>query len=72
LRNHVDHKMTEAEKALMPKYLENIVPKGIVTPPNFPVRSAAEWEEMQGIVISRGKQFPTVLTEIVRHAVGTR
>jgi agmatine deiminase len=64
-----DHKMTEAEKALMPKYLENIVPKGIVTPPNFPVRSAAEWEEMQGIVIS-WQQFPTVLTEIVRNAVG--
>jgi agmatine/peptidylarginine deiminase len=64
----VDHKMSEAEKALMPQYLENIVSRGIVTPPDFPVRSAAEWEEMQGIVIS-WQSFSTVLTEIVRHAV---
>ena len=64
----VDHKMSEAEKAMMPQYLENIVPKGTVTPPDFPVRSAAEWEEMQGIVIS-WQSFSSVLTEIVRHAV---
>jgi hypothetical protein len=65
----VDHKMSEAEKALMPQYLENIVSRGIVTPPDFPVRSAAEWEEMQGIVIS-WQSFSSVLTEIVRHGVG--
>ncbi|PLX15060.1 MAG: hypothetical protein C0599_17585 [Salinivirgaceae bacterium] len=64
----VDHKMSEAEKAMMPQYFENIVPKGTVTPPDFPVRSAAEWEEMQGIVIS-WQSFSSVLTEIVRHAV---
>lgn len=64
----VGHRMTEAEKALMPHYLENIVPKGVTTPPDFPVRCAAEWEEMQGIVIS-WENYSGVLTEIVRHGV---
>ncbi|MFO7864554.1 MAG: agmatine deiminase family protein [Salinivirgaceae bacterium] len=61
--------MTEQEKKLMPVYLERErTPKGITTPPDFPVRAAAEWEEMQGVVIS-WQSYPSVLTEIVRHSV---
>jgi agmatine deiminase len=61
--------MTEQEKKLMPVYLErDLTPKGITTPPDFPVRAAAEWEEMQGVVIS-WQSYPSVLTEIVRHSV---
>lgn len=63
------HAMTKAEKKLMPVYLENIVSKGETTPPDFPVRAAAEWEEMQGVVIS-WQGFSDILTEIVRHSVG--
>ncbi len=62
------HKMTEAEKKLMPVYLENIESRGDATPPDFPVRAAAEWEEMQGVVIS-WQSFSGILTEIVRHSV---
>jgi len=62
------HKMTEAEKKIMPVYLENIQSRGETTPPEFPVRAAAEWEEMQGVVIS-WQSFPGILTEIVRHSV---
>ncbi len=58
----------EGEKQLMPAYLENVVSKGETTPPDFPVRSAAEWEEMQGVVIS-WQSYSNVLTEIVRYSV---
>lgn len=60
--------MTEQEKKLMPAYLESISSRGIITPPEFSVRSAAEWEEMQGVVIS-WQQFPSVLTQIVDYSV---
>jgi agmatine/peptidylarginine deiminase len=41
--------------------------KNIETPPDFPVRTMAEWEEMQAIVIT-WTSFTDVLTEIVRYA----
>lgn len=68
LAQTLPHKMTEQEKKLMPVYRKNIISKGETTPPDFPVRSAAEWEEMQGIAIS-WQGYTDVLTEIVRHGV---
>lgn len=62
------HRLTAKEKALMPAYLENIQSKGITSPPGFEVRTAAEWEEMQGVIIS-WQSYTSALTEIVRHAV---
>ena len=59
--------MTEQEKLIYPAYLQNIISKGFTTPPFSPVRSAAEWEESDGIVIS-WQGYNSVLTEIVRHA----
>lgn len=41
--------------------------KNIETPPPFSVRTMAEWEEMQAIVIT-WTSFTNVLTEIVRYA----
>ena len=42
-------------------------PIGITTPPISPVRTMAEWEELQALVITwRG--FSSILTEIVRVA----
>lgn len=59
--------MTEQEKLIYPAYLQNIISKGFTTPPFSPVRSAAEWEESDGMVIS-WQGYNSVLTEIVRHA----
>ena len=63
--------LTEKEQEKMNAYLEtfqeaseNLVP----TPPPFPVRTMAEWEEVQALVIT-WTGFTDVLTEIVRHAV---
>lgn len=62
------HKMTESEKQELP--LSNINSgKGreISTPPSYSVRTAAEWEEVQSLVVTWTSYYD-VLTEIVRHA----
>ncbi len=61
----VQHKLTEADKVLMPTYLKSISSTGFINPPSSPVRAAAEWEEMDGVAIS-WKSYTSVLTEIVR------
>lgn len=40
---------------------------GISTPPTDPIRTAAEWEEIQALTIT-WRSYPAVLAEIVRHA----
>ncbi len=60
--------MTEKEKLLMPDYLNNIQSKGYTNPPAWSVRTAAEWEEMQGLVIS-WEAYTPVLTQIVSYGV---
>lgn len=59
--------MTESEKYLMKDYLNSIESKGFTTPPKNPVRSMAEWEEIQAITIT-WTSYESVLKEIVRHA----
>ncbi|MCX7862058.1 MAG: agmatine deiminase family protein [Bacteroidales bacterium] len=44
------------------------VPKGITNPPSSPVRTAAEWEEMQGVLISWKSGYESYLREIIRYA----
>ena len=41
--------------------------RSTTTPPNFPVRTAAEWEEMSSVLISF-QYYENFLTEIVRYA----
>ncbi|MBN2681185.1 MAG: agmatine deiminase family protein [Bacteroidales bacterium] len=61
--------LTEEERALLPFYTPpGSSSKGISTPPSSPVRSVAEWEEMDAVVIS-WKGYTSFLTEIVRNAV---
>ncbi len=60
--------MTKQERAYMPNYVRNISATGITIPPASKVRSVAEWEEMQAIVIS-WVNYEAQLTEIVRAAV---
>lgn len=43
-------------------------PKGITNPPTSPVRNAAEWEEMQGVLISWRSGYEAYLREIVRYS----
>ncbi|MEM7104181.1 MAG: agmatine deiminase family protein [Bacteroidota bacterium] len=57
------------EEELMETYNANLslLKSGITAPPTSPVRSMAEWEEIQSLVIT-WTSYPAVLREIVRHA----
>lgn len=59
--------MAPGEPAMMPAYLNQVQQNGITTPPASPVRTAAEWEEMQAITIT-WTSYQSVLREIVRAA----
>jgi len=60
--------VTENDK--MEVYLSNLNPSSdvITTPPNFDIRTMAEWEEIQALTIA-WEGFEPILTEIVRNAV---
>lgn len=47
--------------------LQNQLRSGITTPPSSPVRTAAEWEEIQALTIT-WTSYQSVLKEIVRYA----
>lgn len=57
------------EKEAMPAYLESQMSlrNGITTTPGGILRTMAEWEEIQALVIT-WTSYPAVLREIVRHA----
>ncbi len=57
--------MTDEEKKKMPDYLNSINVRGTTTPPLSPVRTMAEWEELQALTIS-WKSYESVLTKIVK------
>jgi agmatine deiminase len=54
------------EKALMRDYIQNLQagPRDETTPPDMPLRSMAEWEELQSLVIA-WTSYPSVLKQIV-------
>ncbi len=61
------HIMTEAERRLIPAYMSTrATESGIasVTPPVSPVRTIAEWEELQALVVG-WKSYPSILRQIV-------
>lgn len=58
--------MTEQEKTMMDSYLEGFDDRGITTPPPFTsLRTAAEWEEVQALVITWTGQYNTIQRQIV-------
>lgn len=62
--------MSDDEKLQLPWYnqVRNSVPSAAtVTPPGSPLRTMAEWEELQGFVVA-WKTYPAMLREIVRAA----
>ena len=60
--------MTKYEEAILDKYLSKFSKKTATNPPDFPVRTMAEWEEIKAITLS-WQGYSGVLTEIVREAV---
>jgi agmatine/peptidylarginine deiminase len=66
------HVMTPGEALDMPSYLQSRALESagmnlITTPPVSPVRTIAEWEELQGLTIS-WTSYNSILREIVRNA----
>ncbi|MBK9318476.1 MAG: agmatine deiminase family protein [Bacteroidetes bacterium] len=64
-----DHFLSPAERALMPGYISTRSGESTaaVTPPSSPVRTIAEWEELQALVVG-WKSYPTILRQIVAAA----
>lgn len=75
LAQEKSHVMSEEEKLLMPAYLETVRNKfitkpnsqNLTTPPSIPVRAMAEWEEIDGLLVTWTSYIPTV-REIVKYA----
>ncbi|MBI5539403.1 MAG: agmatine deiminase family protein [Bacteroidia bacterium] len=51
----------------LPNYIRP-VPKGITSPPVSPIRNAAEWEEMQAVLISWKTGYEAFLSEIIKYS----
>ena len=60
--------MTEYEEVILDTYLLKFSEKTATNPPDFLVRSMAEWEEIKAITLS-WQGYTGILTEIVREAV---
>lgn len=58
---------TPEEKAKEADYRPLVV-KGITHPPVSPIRNAAEWEEMQGVLISWKTGYESFLSQIIKYA----
>ena len=63
------HTLAPHELELIPAYRESRAGagRGITTPPDFPVRTMAEWEEVQSLVIT-WTSYTGILKQIVREA----
>lgn len=63
------HILTPSEKLAAPAYFgsRTASPNAITTPPASPVRTIAEWEELQGFTIT-WTSYQSMLKEIVRYA----
>ncbi|MBP6312543.1 MAG: agmatine deiminase family protein [Flavobacteriales bacterium] len=63
------HELAPEEQPLIPAYRDSRAgaSRGISTPPAFPVRTMAEWEEVQAVVVT-WTSYTGILKQIVRHA----
>ena len=65
-KNVLPKQMTDYEKTIMNDYLSSFDDKGITTPPPYAnIRTAAEWEEVQALVITWTNQFNSIQKQIV-------
>lgn len=62
--------LTPQEVADIPAYTASraAAAGGFVTPPTMPVRTMAEWEEIEYLVVT-WTQYPTTVREIIRYAI---
>ena len=56
------------EEFLNPENLIKPSPKGITHPPVSPIRNAAEWEEMQAVIVSWKSGYETFMSQIIKYA----
>lgn len=64
--NYLPRWMTQEEWGMMDAYLQSFDAKGITTPPPYTsVRTAAEWEEVQALVITWTGQYNSIHAQIV-------
>jgi len=61
------HFMTDKEKELYKTYTPPFVNSDFVTPPPTPVRTMAEWEEVQGIIVA-WISYTSIIRQIVDYA----
>lgn len=59
--------LTEKEKQLLPSYLFPETKTGFNTPPDFTPRTMAEWEELDGLLIT-WTSYQSILSQIVKYA----
>lgn len=70
-REPLPHYPTRAEAEEMQAFIDSLqalTPLITPEPPPAPVRTMAEWEEIQAIAISWTQQYAEILIEIVRHS----
>jgi agmatine deiminase len=69
--NNLPHQLTPSEQREMPAYRQqiqnNAASRLVQQPPTSAVRTPAEWEETQGLIVS-WTSYQQILREIVRHA----
>lgn len=63
----IPHYLTNAEKEVLPNY--NFGNATRTPPPTGPIRTMAEWEEVEYLVITWQPNFPNILRQIVAAAV---
>ncbi len=56
--------LTEEERELLKTYVPPVYERGLVTPPAQPVRTMAEWEELEGLLIV-WTSYQSILRQIV-------
>ena len=57
--------MTKYEKAIIDTYLSKFSEKTLTNPPNFPVRTMAEWEEIKAISLRAGRVIAGFLLKLL-------
>ena len=72
LRAQDSHRMLPSERALIPAYMSQAASRsssGVqnTTPPASPVRTIAEWEELQALMVG-WRSYPSILRQIVAAA----
>ncbi len=67
LAQDLPHYMTDKEKEIYKTYVPPFTITDEITPPPTPVRTMAEWEEIQGIIVA-WTSYTTIIRQIVDYA----